>query len=86
MYNKANRSFYQAMYSMNSRTERSNLGKYSIVMDTRLLVSIFRDKELINNITCTRRVFKLIMNSGSVRSKKIESYHIIKVSMNIFNY
>ena len=49
---------------INSKAYRCNLTKNFIIIDTSLLVSIFRDKDLVDNTTHRKRALRLVAKLG----------------------
>ena len=67
---------------MHSSTDIKELDDFLIIIDTGSSASIFKNEKLLKDITCTKRTLKFITNSGSIRSRMIETFKGIKVWVN----
>ena len=77
--NEAYNTLCLALFLMNSSTNTKELDDFSIIIDTSLSASLFKNEKLVKDITSTKRVLKLITNSRSISSRMMGTLKDMKV-------
>ena len=78
-HNETSISLYIVICLINSSMDIEDLNEFSIIIDTGSSASIFKNEELVEDVSLTRRALRLITNGRGIRDRMTRTFQGMKV-------